>query len=244
MKKLSIIIPVYNEKDTLLEILTKVKAVDLGSIEKEIIIVDDCSTDGTRDIIKSLEGDSNYKIYFHEKNKGKGGAVRTGLAYATGDWVINQDADLEYNPEDIKLLLKKIQEPEISVVYGSRLLKGRYSRIRLFGDKKTPLLSHYLGNRFLSFVTRLLYGQGITDMETCYKMMERDIALNLDLNSNNFNIEPEVTTKILKKKYKIIEIPIEYNPRAYNSGKKISWRDGFGAIWTLIKYKFITKQRK
>lgn len=241
MKKLSIIMPVYNEKSTILEILEKVKALDLEDIEKEIIIVDDCSTDGTREIIKSLGSDSNYKIYFHEKNKGKGGAVRTGLEQATGDWVINQDADLEYNPEDIKLLLKKIQEPEISVVYGSRLLKGRYSRVHIFGEEKTPLLLHYLGNRFLSFMTRLLYGQEITDMETCYKLMNRDIAQSLDLNSDNFNIEPEVTTKILKKKYKIVEIPIEYNPRAYNNGKKISWRDGFGAIWTLIKYKFVTK---
>jgi len=239
MKKLSIIMPVYNEKSTLLKILEKVKALDLGDILKEIIIVDDCSTDGTRDIIKSLENNNDYKIHFHEKNKGKGGAVRTGLKYSTGDWVVNQDADLEYNPEDIKRLLEKIQEPGISVVYGSRLLRGKYSKMRLFGKERTPLLSHYLGNRFLSFVTKLFYGQGITDMETCYKMMERDIALSLDLSSNNFNIEPEVTAKILNRKYKIAEIPIEYNPRAYNKGKKISWKDGFGAIWTLIKYKFV-----
>jgi len=222
---LSIIIPVYNEKDTILGILKKVKNVKINPT-KEIIIVDDFSTDGTREILKSLKG---IKIYYHNKNKGKCDAIKTGLKHASGDLIIIQDADLEYDPEDYKKLLKEIDKGA-DVVYGSRFLRN-------FKKDKTFILSHHLGNKFLSILTTILYGIKITDMETCYKLFRKDVIKNIKLNSTKFGFEPEVTAKVLKN-HKIVEVPINFYPRDFEHGKKISWRDGIQHVFYLIKYRF------
>ena len=189
--KLSIIIPTYNEEKTILQILDKIKKVNLDDIAKEIIIVDDCSTDKTKEIISNLK---DIKKIYHDKNLGKGAAIRSGLKQVTGDLIIIQDADLEYNPEDYKILLKPILENKTKVVYGSRFLNNK-----LFEKKHLLLPSHYIGNKILSFLTGLLYRHKITDMETCYKLIKREVLDNLNLNSNRFDIEPEITEKILKK---------------------------------------------
>lgn len=222
---LSIIIPVYNEKNTILKILEKVKKVKIH-LTKEIVIVDDFSTDGTKEILKKIRG---IKIYYHNKNKGKCDAIKTGLKHASGDLIIIQDADLEYDPEDYKILLKEI-ENGADVVYGSRFLKD-------FKKDKTFILSHHLGNKFLSILTTILYGSRITDMETCYKLFRSDIIKNIKLDSTKFGFEPEVTAKVLKN-HKIIEVPINFYPRDFEHGKKISWRDGIQHVFYLIKYRF------
>lgn len=228
--KLSIIVPVYNEELTLNTIINKVQKVDLGNIEKEIIIVNDSSFDKTQDIINDLKlKHKNIYSFTHINNKGKGAAIRTGLKHFTGDIIIIQDGDLEYNPEDFKRLITPILERKSKVVYGSRLL-GKVSGFNI------P--SHYYGNKLLSFITKLLYKQNITDMETCYKMMTKEVVKKLNLKSNKFDIEPEITSKIIKNNYKILEIPINYNCRSFKEGKKITWKDGFIAIYTLFKYKF------
>jgi len=221
--KLSVIIPVFNESKTIKEIIEKVKAVD---IEKEIIVVDDFSTDGTREILKQIEG---VKLIFHEKNKGKGAAIRSGIAAVTGSYVIIQDADLEYDPEEYHKVLAPILRGEAQVVYGSRFS----------GEIKHMSLTHSLGNKFLTLATNILYGAGVTDMETCYKMIKADILKNLKLKANRFEFEPEVTVKILKRGIKIQEVPISYKGRKWLEGKKITWRDGITALWTLLKYRFI-----
>ncbi|OGC22644.1 glycosyl transferase [candidate division WOR-1 bacterium RIFOXYC2_FULL_37_10] len=222
--KLSIIIPVFNEKKTLREILDRVLAVNL---EKEIILVDDFSTDGTRAIYPTLSS-KEIKIILQEKNQGKGNAVKTGIASATGAYIIIQDADLEYDPKDYIKLLDPIKEGKAKVVYGSRFL----------GTHKFSSFSHFLGNKFLTLITNLLYKSKITDMETCYKLMPAELAKGLNIKSKKFDMEPEITAKILKRGNKIMEIPISYKGRAFNEGKKISWKDAFAAIWTLIKYRF------
>jgi glycosyltransferase involved in cell wall biosynthesis len=231
MPKLSIIIPVYNEKNTIGELLSKVDDLDLSPIEKEVVIVDDCSTDGTRDILKSLE--NKYRIFHHEKNKGKGAALRTGFEEASGDWVVVQDADLEYDPNDLKKMLEKIQEPGVTVVYGSRRLNKNY-----FTERKSGHI-FALGGILLTWLSNLLYDTKITDEPTCYKMFGRDILKSVNLKCERFEFCPEVTAKIAKKGVKIYEVPIEYVPRHQNEGKKINWKDGLAAIWTLIKYRFI-----
>ncbi|MBU2235934.1 glycosyltransferase family 2 protein [Patescibacteria group bacterium] len=223
--KLSIIIPVYNEKGTFKKIIKKVKAVPY---EKEIIVVDDGSHDGTREILKNFK-DPEVQIYYHEKNYGKGRAIRTGFEHMTGDVVLIQDADLEYDPQEYGALLKPIQDGKAEVVYGSRFR----------GEGKAMLFWHAIGNKFLTFVTNILYDTTITDMETCYKVFKTDIIKNLKLTANRFNIEPEMTAKVLKKGYRIYEVPISYTGREYDEGKKITWRDGFIALWTLIKYRFV-----
>lgn len=229
-QKLSILMPIYNEEKTLVQIMEKVQEADLDSIEKEIIAINDSSKDNSKNIILNLmKKYKNIRYYEHKKNKGKGAAIRTGMKYFTGDYLVIQDGDLEYNPKDFKRLLKPILEGRADVVYGSRVLGN------ITGFK---IPSHYYGNMFLSFITRLLYGRNITDMETCYKMMKREVVLNINLKADRFDIEPEITAKIIKKKYKIIEIPINYNSRSFLEGKKISWKDGIKALFILFKYRF------
>src|SRR3989344_466537 len=224
--KLSIIMPVYNEEKTFSEIYHKVRDVKLNGIEKEIIIIDDCSTDSSWDIIEKIKDKNLVKIK-HKKNIGKGGAIKTGLNCITGDYMIIQGGDLEYNPEEYNKLLKQIKNYD--VVYGSRFL----GEIKGF---KIPL--HYIGNKILSLATTVIYGKKITDMETCYKLIKSDIIKNIKINSDRFDFEPEITAKLLKNKYKIKEIPISYNCRSFKDGKKITWKDGIKALYILIKYRF------
>lgn len=222
--KLSIIMPVFNEVGTIQKILEKVEKVDLGDIKKEIVVVDDGSIDGTREILKGL----GYKVIFHEKNKGKGAAVRTGIENSTGDLVLVQDADLEYDPNDYPNLIKPIVEGKTKVVYGSRFM----------GKEPTEIFLHYIGNKLLTFTTNVLYNSSITDMETCYKVMSREVLKDLNLTANRFEFEPEITSKILKKGYKILEVPIAYKVRRYDEGKKITVIDGVKAFYYLMKYRF------
>jgi dolichol-phosphate mannosyltransferase len=238
--KLSIIIPVYNEENTIEEILKKVKSVKLPQdIEKEIIVVDDGSTDRSILKIKSAENKLNIsylKLIRHNLNKGKGSAILSGIKKATGDIIIIQDADLEYNPEDYVRLLEPILDGKSEVVYGSRL---KHYPLRISGSRKTPLVTHYLGNKLLTLLTNLLYGNGVTDMETCYKVFKKEVLKDININAKRFDFEPEITAKILKKGFKIYEVSIKVKPRGYEEGKKISWKDGFIALWTLLKYRFI-----
>lgn len=233
MMKLSIIIPVYNEERTIKQLLNKAAVVKLpGLIEKEIIVISDGSTDATDRI---LSAEKNIKFLRHEKNKGKGAAVKTGLKYATGDFIIIQDADLEYNPSDYSKLLKPILEDKAGVVYGSRLVNYP---LKLWGKNKTVLPTHLIANKFLTFLTNLLYKSSLTDMETGYKIFKREILQNISLKSSGFEFEPEITAKILKSGIHIVEVPVKVVPRTYAEGKKIGLIDGFFAVWTLIKYRF------
>ena len=223
--------PVYNEEKTLEKIVKRVQRVDLGKIKKEIIIVNDASKDNSLNVIKKLAKKyKNIKFYSHNLNQGKGAAIITGLKYFTGDILVIQDGDLEYNPEDFRKLIKPILEGKTKIVYGSRLL-GEERGFNVF--------SHYIGNRVLSLLTTLLYFRRITDMETCYKMMTKDVIKSLNLKAKKFDFEPEVTAKIIRKGYKIIEIPIIYNCRSFKEGKKITWKDGIKALYYLIKYRFM-----
>lgn len=234
--KLSIIIPVFNEKETISEIIKRVREVRIPSFEKEIIIVDDGSTDGTSDEIKKTIQGLDIKFLKHKKNSGKGAAIKTGVSKATGDYIIIQDADLEYNPKDIVRLTTPIKEKLTQVVYGTRLRRLP----NLKRDERTlQFLIHYFGNRFLSLLTSILYGQWITDMETCYKLFPRKALSGIKLNSKRFDFEPEITAKLMKKGYKILELPITTIPRGYEEGKKLNTiRDGTIALYTLIKYRF------
>jgi len=229
--KLSIIIPVYNEEKTILKVLDKVKKVKLNDITKEIILVDDFSTDGTKNILSELK-DSSLKIFFHQKNHGKGAAIRTALKHATGDIIIIQDADLEYEPEEYPKLLEPIIENETKVVYGSRLKAIRK-------NIKNMYKLHYIGNTVLTLMTNLLYGTKITDMETCYKVFRKEVIKDMKLKAKRFDFEPEITAKILKKGYKIKEVPINFVGRKFDEGKKITWKDGIKALYYLIKYRFV-----
>jgi glycosyltransferase involved in cell wall biosynthesis len=228
LRRLSIIVPAYNERTTLPEIVRRMRCVELpGNVEREIIIVDDGSTDGTRDVLKQI-ADSTVHIVTHERNKGKGAAVRTGLSRATGDYVLIQDADLEYDPQDWLRLINPLLRGNARVVYGSRFT----------GERRNMLFLHWVGNRGLSLLTNVLYNTTISDMETCYKLIDRDLMEQLVLRSERFDIEPEITAKILKRGVRIYEVPISYAGREYADGKKISWRDGLSALWTLVKYRF------
>ncbi len=228
LRKLSIVVPVFNERNTLVEILRRMRGVELpDNVEREIIVVDDGSDDGTRDVLRQL-GDSTVRIVLHERNQGKGAAVRTGFAHATGDYVLIQDADLEYDPEDWPKLLAPVLRGKARVVYGSRFT----------GERRNMLFLHWLGNRFLSLITNILYNTTLSDMETCYKLIDRGLVEQLHLRSDQFDIEPEITAKLLKRKVRIYEVPISYAGREFDEGKKITWRDGFAALWTLVKYRF------
>jgi glycosyltransferase involved in cell wall biosynthesis len=225
--KLSVIIPVYNEERTLRQLLDKVLKV---GVEKEIIIVDDYSTDRSREIIGEYTKLENVKAVFHERNYGKGKAIRSGIAHVTGNIVIIQDADLEYEPEDYPKLMKPIIDGKTNVVYGSREL-GTTNRHSYF--------SFYIGGKFLSWMTNLLYGSNITDEPTCYKVFKSELLKSIDLKCERFEFCPEVTAKVLKRGQHIVELPIHYYPRTKNEGKKIKWKDGIEAIWALFKYKFV-----
>lgn len=226
---LSVIMPTYNEKNTVLNIVDKVLKL---AIVKELIIVDDYSTDGTRELLKGAKFDSRVKIIFHDKNMGKGAALRTGFKNISGEIAVIQDADLEYDPNEFLDMIKPIQEGVADVVYGSRLSGGKPQRVYLFW--------HRVGNGFLTFLTNLLYNSTLSDMETCYKMFKKSVIDAIRIKSKDFSVEPELTAKILKNKnLRIYEIPISYYGRNYAEGKKISWKHGFGALWSLLKYRFI-----
>ncbi len=231
--KLSIIIPVYNEEKTLKKIINKLESVDFGALKTEIVLVDDCSNDGSREILKEIAKSKKYQVIFHKKNAGKGRALRTGFKYATGDLITIQDADLEYEPHDFKKLLKQILNGQTDVVYGSRFLGQSF-----LSNQKWAVPSHYMGNKLLSLVTSILYFRWVTDMETCYKMFTRKAYESVCLHSQRFDFEPEITAKFIKNGFKIIEVPIRYYPRDFSEGKKICWKDGLKAIWYLIKYRF------
>jgi len=232
--KLSIIIPVYNEESTVEEILRRVKKAPLPKgISKEIIVVDDKSSDKSLSILRKIDG---IKLITHSVNRGKGRAIRTGIFKASGEIFVIQDADLEYDPDDYRKLIDPIISGKAQVVYGNRF---KNYPLTLFGKRRTPLISHYLGNKFLTLVTNLLYTNAVTDMETGYKVIKRDVLNGITIKSVGFDFEPEITAKILKKGFKIYEVPIKVKPRGYEEGKKITWRDGLVALWTLIKYRFV-----
>ena len=236
--KLSVIIPAYNEEETIAELISIVKKVDIGIIEKEIIVVDDGSKDKTREILNSIKDITFIK---HEKNLGKGGAVKTGINYSTGDIIIIQDADLEYDPNEYNLCIQPIIEGKTKVVYGSRFLsqKQKNANLNFFKKHKNAYRMAYLGGRLLTIIANVLYLANITDEATCYKTFDAQFLKSIKINGNKFEWEPEILAKVRKRKEKIIEVPISYNPRTFEQGKKINWKDGMQAIWTLIKYKFV-----
>lgn len=230
-KKISLLIPVYNEVNSLEALLERVGSVDFCGLEKEIILVDDGSVDGTRAILQRLEEQNPpYRVIYHAQNMGKGAALRTAIDVASGDILAIQDADLEYDPQDYPPLIQMIVDNKADVVYGSRLSKGASS------DTFAGL--HYLGNKLLTLITNMLYRTSITDMETCYKAFRADVLKGIKIRSNRFDFEPEITAKVLKKRCRIAECPITYNGRAFHEGKKITWVDGLWAIKALIKFRF------
>lgn len=225
--KLSVIIPVYNEVENIEEILKRVKATKKAA---EIIVVDDGSQDGTRDLLKKLDGKEKVRVILHEKNQGKGAAVRTGMDSAAGEIMLIQDADLEYDPRDYPALLQPLEEGIADVVYGSRFLGG---------PRRATMFWHMIANKLLTFMTNILYDTILSDMETGYKVFRRKVVDGMRLRSKRFDFEPEFTAKVLKRRYQIYEVPISFNPRDYSQGKKIKLKDAFEAVWTLLKYRFV-----
>jgi glycosyltransferase involved in cell wall biosynthesis len=223
---LSVVVPVFNERNTVAEILRRMRAVELP-LDREIIVVDDGSSDGTEKVLPTLE-DSTVRVVRHPGNRGKGAAIRTGLEHARGDLVLIQDADLEYDPEDWPKLLAPVLRGKARIVYGSRFT----------GEHKNLLFLHWVGNKFLSLVTNVLYNTTLSDMETCYKLFDRAVLDGIVIRAERFEFEPEITAKVLRKGHRIYEVPISYAGREFHEGKKITWRDGFGALWTLIRYRF------
>ena len=225
--KLSVIIPVYNEEVTLREIIRRLEAVGVAD---EIVIVDDGSVDGTRTILKELESHDKVRVFYHERNQGKGAAVVTGMRHATGDALLIQDADLEYDPRDIPSLLKPLEEGVADVVYGSRFLGA---------PRRSTMFWHMVANKLLTLMTNILYDTILSDMETGYKLFRREVVQGITIHAKRFDFEPEFTAKILKRKVRIFEVPITFNPRDYDEGKKIGLKDAFEAVWTLLKYRFV-----
>ena len=225
--KLSVIIPIYNEVESIREIVERVKATKLAW---EIVLVDDGSIDGTRDLLKEMDGKDNVRVVLHEKNQGKGAAVRTGFDAAKGDVLLIQDADLEYDPRDYPTLLKPLEEGIADVVYGSRFLGG---------PRRVVMFWHMVANYLLTFMTNILYNTILSDMETGYKVFRKEVIEGMTLKAKRFDFEPEFTAKVLKRKYRIFEVPISFNPRDYSQGKKIKLKDAFEAVWTLLKYRFV-----
>jgi glycosyltransferase involved in cell wall biosynthesis len=225
--KLSVIIPVYNEAESIGAILKRVQNTGLAS---EIIVVDDGSADGTREALAQLDGQDKVRVILHEKNQGKGAAVRTGLNAASGEIMLIQDADLEYDPRDYPALLKPLEEGIADVVYGSRFLGG---------PRRVVMFWHMVANHLLTFMTNILYDTILSDMETGYKVFRRKVIEGMPLHAKRFDFEPEFTAKVLKRHYRIYEVPISFNPRDYSQGKKIKLKDAFEAVWTLLKYRFV-----
>jgi glycosyltransferase involved in cell wall biosynthesis len=237
--KLTIIIPLYNESKTIAELLRRVKEADIKDVEKEIIVIDDGSTDNSADIFKKIKG---VRLIRHKRNLGKGAAVRTGIKYSTGDIIIIQDADLEYDPNEYYKLIKPIIDKKLKVVYGSRFLKLEQKKrlIRLgFKKHKGAYLMFFLGGRIVTWATKILFFTNLTDAPTCYKVFDSKLIKSIKIKSNKFDWEPEITAKLLKRGIKIREIPISYYPRSVKEGKKINWKDGIQAVWTLLKYRFV-----
>jgi glycosyltransferase involved in cell wall biosynthesis len=228
--KLSVVIPVFNEQETLLEILGRVRATPF---EKEIILIDDCSVDNTREILKTLEGDEDLTILYHDVNQGKGAALRTGFQAATGDVVLIQDADLEYDPAEYSILLEPIERGLADVVFGSRFKGSRMTRVHLYW--------HQMANNFLTLISNMFTNLNLTDMETCYKVFKREVLAGIEIKSNRFGFEPEITAKVARKRLngkrvRIYEVPISYYGRDYADGKKIGWRDGVAALWHIVHF--------
>ena len=223
---LSVVIPVYNEVGNIAEILKRVQATGRAY---EIVVVDDCSEDGTRALLQELDGKGGVHLVLHDQNRGKGAAVRTGIEHARGDVLIIQDADLEYNPQDYPMLLKPLEEGIADVVYGSRFLGG---------PRRATMFWHAVANQILTFMTNILYDAILTDMETGYKVFRREVVEGMKLRANRFDFEPEFTAKILKRRHRIYEVPISFNPRDYSEGKKIQMHDAFEAVWALLRYRF------
>ena len=228
--KLSVVIPVYNERDTVAEIATRVESADVG-LEKEIVFVDDCSTDGTRDVLAGMEEHPGWQFIYQQVNRGKGAALRRGFQAATGDLVLVQDADLEYDPQEYVGLLQPILDGHADVVYGSRFLGG--------GPHRVVYYWHYLGNRLLTTLSNMMTGINLTDMEVCYKVFKKEVLEDIEIQEERFGFEPEITAKVAKAKWRIYEVPISYYGRSYAEGKKIGWRDGMRALWCIIKYRFV-----
>ena len=222
---LSVVMPVFNEKATIDEIIRRTLAVPL---RVQLIVIDDCSTDGTRDMLTALQRELGFTLVLQPQNAGKGSALRRGFQEVRGDLVVIQDADLEYSPEEFPELIELICDGRADVVFGSRFL-GRH---RVF------MFTHYMGNRFLTMATNILYNTMLTDMETCYKVMRTEVLRSMTLEANGFGIEPELTAKIFKRGYRVYEVPISYDGRSYEEGKKIGWSDGFVALWVLLKFRF------
>jgi glycosyltransferase involved in cell wall biosynthesis len=225
--KVSVIIPAYNENKTIAQIVSRVQAT---GIPEEIVVVDDGSTDGTRDILKELDGQGTVRVILRECNQGKGAAVMDGIRAANGEVLLIQDADLEYDPRDYPALLKPIEEGIADVVYGSRFLGAA---------RRPTMFWHMVANKLLTLMTNILYNNILTDMETGYKVFCSDVVKDLTIHARRFDFEPEFTAKILKRKVRIFEVPITFNPRDYNEGKKIKLKDAFEAVWTLVKYRFV-----
>lgn len=232
-EKISVLIAAFNEEASIREIILKVQSVEIPGFEKEIVVVDDASRDNTAKILREIPG---IVSFFHDKNRGKGGALKTAIAHATGDILILQDADLEYNPEDFPLLIGPILEGRTELVLGSRFSS---QGPRFFTKNGDPFFSHYVGNKIIIALTNLLYGQKITDYEGCYKAFTRDLAQKVPIEANGFDFDNELICKSLRRGYRLEEVPIQYKPRLYSEGKKISWRDGLRMLWTILKWRFL-----